>query len=185
MNAYMKNVKCLPAAELYKHKNISLSLHIALSPSHLALSACLKLPYVIFIILLFLFFFFFSFFTFEAYWVTRWKDLPRVTLYLFIESERAEKSRANWVYEISGMTCGKMKKENNETTDDTRLVEKTGDIRSLSFSLKNHWKWWGDNQNSANSQNAVQEVGSCGIRSISSDDTDSPGHKDVDGYHMH
>lgn len=110
MNAYMKNVKCLPAAELYKDKNISLSLPIALSLSlRLALSACLKLPYVIFIILLFLFL------TLEAYWVTRWKVLLQVTLYLFIESEGAEKSSANWVYEISGMT-GKKKERKQQMT---------------------------------------------------------------------
>lgn len=52
MNAYMKNRKCLPAAEMYKDENIFLSLPIALSLSlHLARSVCLKLPSVIFIIL--------------------------------------------------------------------------------------------------------------------------------------
>lgn len=107
-------------AELYRDKTIFPSLLCALSLSlYLALPVCLKLLFVIFTISLFLSL------TLKAYWATRWKDLPQVTLYLFIESESTEKPRVNGVYEISRMT-GTMRRK--KTTDDTHLVEKTGKI---------------------------------------------------------
>lgn len=168
----MHTWKILSACPLLNtDKNMSVSLPIALSLSlHLALSACLKIPYVIFIISLFLFFFF----TLEAYWATRWKDLPQVTLYLFIESEWAEKARVNWGYEKPGMT-GQVKRK--KTTDDARLVETTGRIvtrmreetrsKSCSFPECSAARW-------------IFEMAPFDVRSISSDHTYNPARKAMD-----
>lgn len=42
MNAYMQNFKCLPAAEMYRDKNISLSLPIALFSVSSSCPLCLS-----------------------------------------------------------------------------------------------------------------------------------------------
>lgn len=165
----MKNFKCLPAAE-HRQKHVPVTPYCSFSVSS-SCALCLSEDSLCYFYHFIVSFFFF---TLEAYWATRWKDLPQVTLYLFIESEWAEKARVNWGYEKPGMT-GQVKRK--KTTDDARLVETTGRIvtrmreetrsKSCSFPECSAARW-------------IFEMAPFDVRSISSDHTYNPARKAMD-----